>query len=74
MNKNVVKAIVAILLVLIIEIGIYLSINQNSEDIYIMQEESVRISSDKKVLIAYFSQKGNTELMAEQIWIVLQMK
>lgn len=67
MNKNVVKAIVAILLVLIIEIGIYLSINQNSEDIYIMQEESVRISSDKKVLIAYFSQKGNTELMAEQI-------
>lgn len=67
MNKNVVKAIVAILLVLIIEIGIYLSINQNSEDIYIMQEESVRISSDKKVLVAYFSQKGNTELMAEQI-------
>ena len=67
MNKNVVKAIVAILLVLIIEIGIYLSINQNSEDIYIMQEESVRISSDKKVLIAYFSRKGNTELMAEQI-------
>ena len=67
MNKNVVKAIVAILLVLIIEIGIYLSINQNSEDIYILQEESVRISSDKKVLIAYFSQKGNTELMAEQI-------
>lgn len=67
MNKNVVKAIVAILLVLIIEIGIYLSINQNSEDIYIMQEESVRISSDKKVLIAYFSQKGNTKLMAEQI-------
>lgn len=79
MNKNIVKIIVGILLVLVIGGGIYLSVNNNTNNTNQVQGENLSNASDenvtgetttsneKPILIAYFSQTGNTEMMAEEI-------
>ena len=79
MNKNIVKIIVGILLVLVIGGGIYLSVNNNTNNTNQVQGENLSNASDenvtgetttsneKPILIAYFSQTGSTEMMAEEI-------
>ena len=72
MNRNVLKAIMLLLIILIIGVVVYISMTQNSSNTNQVQEENLSntnstTSENQKILIAYFSQTGNTELMAQEI-------
>ena len=77
MNKKVILWISAILIILIVGVVIFLSVqnttssstvnNASSNDISSNDNTNPIKSGDTNILIAYYSNSGNTKVMAEEI-------
>lgn len=67
MNKKVIIAIVAILIVAILGIGGYTLLNNNEGKNKNMNNNKATLSTNSKVLVVYYSASGSTKSVAEKI-------